>query len=342
MEFKLPGENLLLKLYESLADNGVPALLGPWQKRRMARADADAKVILALAEKEAEAIKAGTSPYKFKAGATLLEHADVEKGHPARKEPTLNLEEMTASVASADLAESIRRDVNTTKAIIVAENILSKDTQAPTNEEIDEDWLHSWREYAGKVSAEQLQELWGRVLAGEVKQPGSFSIRALEFLKGLSKKEADLIACASKFIISEIIHRDQTDLLNKAGLKFDQLLYLQEIGILAGVESRNLGTNYPSRLADSYESILLAKNKALRIEHSDSSKNLLVESYSITQLGIEILRLCEFDIDEEYFRAVALKVAKQGYKVTAADRDREDGGKFTNPQEIRVEDYAPV
>ncbi|WP_444885996.1 DUF2806 domain-containing protein [Microbulbifer sp. PSTR4-B] len=339
MEIKLPEGKLLIKMWESLADNGIPALLGPWQEIRMARAKADAMRVLAQAEKDVEAIKAGDVAIQITPGTARLEHSSEEIHQPTRREPALNLEEMAASVASAELAGSIRREVNTTKAILVAEDILSRDTQRPSDQNIDGDWLHTWREYAGKVSAVQLQELWGRVLAGEVKEPGSFSMRALVFLSGISKREADLIARTAQFIIGDKIHVDQAELLDKAGLKFDQLLYLQEIGFLAGVESRNLGTQYPSRLSDSYEALLLANNKALKVEHRDKTKTLLVESYSITHLGSEILQLCKFDIDEDYFRAVALKIARQGYQVTAADRDRTNGASFTNAQEIKVENH---
>ena len=44
------------------------------------------------------------------------------------------------------------------------------------------------------MSSEELQTLWGRVLAGEIKSPGTFSLRTLEFLKNTSHEEALKIA----------------------------------------------------------------------------------------------------------------------------------------------------
>ena len=38
------------------------------------------------------------------------------------------------------------------------------------------------------MSSEELQTLWGRTLAGEIKSPGSYSLRTLDFLKNLSHK----------------------------------------------------------------------------------------------------------------------------------------------------------
>ncbi|WP_445360233.1 DUF2806 domain-containing protein [Microbulbifer sp. EKSA005] len=332
MEFNWPGEKLVLKLYESLADNGVPALLGPWQTRRTAEAEADKMRILAQAEKDAAAIKAGDVTVQVTSDTARLELTSEEKGRPTRREPALDLEKMAASVASAELADSIRREVNATKAVLVAEDILSRDTQEPSDNNIDGDWLHSWRDCAGRVSAEQLQELWGRVLAGEVKQPGSFSMRTLEFLKGLSKKEAELISSAATFVIGEKIHREKSGYLAKAGLDFGQLLYLQEIGILAGVESSSLTSRYASTVPGSFRTGLKSENRGLLIKHADANKHLHISSYSITQLGMEMLRLCKVDVNEDYFWSIASDIANQGYQVTAVEFNQE--GKPINPQEI--------
>lgn len=60
-----PGEKLLLKLWETLAEKGVGSLLKPWHEKRVSRARNEIRreeiLILAQAEKEAEAIKAGQS-----------------------------------------------------------------------------------------------------------------------------------------------------------------------------------------------------------------------------------------------------------------------------------------
>ena len=58
-----PGEALLIKLWETLAEKGVGGLLKPWQIKREALAQTQARqtelVALADAEREAEEIRSG-------------------------------------------------------------------------------------------------------------------------------------------------------------------------------------------------------------------------------------------------------------------------------------------
>ncbi len=57
---------------------------------------------------------------------------------------------------------------------------------------VDQDWITRFFQTVENIGDEDMQRLWGKVLAGEVKQPKTFSLRTLEFLKNLTKAEADL------------------------------------------------------------------------------------------------------------------------------------------------------
>ena len=52
-----PGENLVIKLWETIADKGIGSLLKPWQMRREGRATVDIRraELLALAQAEIDA-----------------------------------------------------------------------------------------------------------------------------------------------------------------------------------------------------------------------------------------------------------------------------------------------
>ena len=58
--------------------------------------------------------------------------------------------------------------------------------------EIDHDWTARFFNDVQDVSSEEMQQLWGRVLAGEVERPGSTSIKTLGLLKNLDKTVATL------------------------------------------------------------------------------------------------------------------------------------------------------
>jgi uncharacterized repeat protein (TIGR03899 family) len=60
------------------------------------------------------------------------------------------------------------------------------------SENIDQDWITRFFKIAEDISNDEMQKLWGRILSGEVKQPGSFSLRTLNLLKDLNKQEAEI------------------------------------------------------------------------------------------------------------------------------------------------------
>lgn len=341
-----PGEKLLLKMWETLADKGVGALLAPWQEKRMAEAHAEIRrkeiLLLAQAEKEVESIKSGSARLQINSDVKLIQHSGKATDDQGRTEPTLDLSKLAEFVANSDFLESIRNEKNIANSILVAEDILSQDIQEPSDKTIDDDWIYSWRDYAGRVSASELQDLWGRILAGEVKQPGTYSMRTLEFLKGLSKSEAELISKAAKFVIGGRIYRNKEGFLEKEGLFFSHLLFLQDIGVLSGVEAVGLNETYKSQAADKFFLPLVVSNKIMLLEHEDKAKTIKAAVYLLTQVGIEVLKLASFQVDEEYLESVAKDYVKQGYKVKVADwvQQTADVGQYFNAKDVVIEESA--
>jgi hypothetical protein len=74
-------------------------------------------------------------------------------------------------VCGCFLADAVRRYVKVAKAVLGALYVLSEDASDPPEKSPNPDWLFRWRDAAAGVSASDLQTLWGKLLAGEVKQP---------------------------------------------------------------------------------------------------------------------------------------------------------------------------
>lgn len=56
---------------------------------------------------------------------------------------------------------------------------------------------------AGNIRAEDMRQLWARVLAGEIEHPGSFSLRTVEVLRNMSQAEALAFKNASSLVLEE-------------------------------------------------------------------------------------------------------------------------------------------
>jgi hypothetical protein len=297
--------------------------------------------MLAQAERDAAEVRAGRK--QLRPDGTLLAIAAPETTEPPslriegdRVEPTLGLTLAVAAATTTAATDAARAEINSAKAILFAEEQLAGDHQEPPDRSVDEDWLFTWREYAGRVSGEDLQRLWGSVLAGEVKSPGRHSMRTLEFLKLLSKPEAELIATLARYAIDGRIVRSQSVYLAAHGLSFGLLLRLQELGVLSGVEAIGLTTEYKTISPGKFVKPLISHNKVLVVEHEDESKVLKVEVYTLTVVGAQILGLGSFEPDLEYLRAVAKGIAGQGFRVQLCDWQQlsETHGRYSNEERI--------
>lgn len=318
MEF--PGEKLVIKMWETLAEKGIGSALQPWHEKRLGAAKNQVRrneiLMLAEAEKLAADIKAGKSiPVDISAPLIGVSSSQKEE----RIEPTISLPDIALTAANIDVSESIRKEVNVSKAVLAAENILSNEDQTPTDKTVEDDWLFSWRENAGRVSSEELQGLWGSILAGEVKNPGSYSFRTMEFLKGLSKSEAELISKAAQYVVGGAIFRNKDSFLEQNGISFSVLLFLQEIGIISGVEAVGLSITWNSLDPNKYMKPLICNNKVIILEHDDINKKADAEVYQITSVGRQILGLASFGSKEDYLQSIAKDYAKKGFTVKVAD-----------------------
>lgn len=337
----IPGEKLVIKLWETLTEKGIGGLLSPWQQGRegLARLEIRRREILMLAQAETDAaeIRAGRKQL-HQDGTLLLVNDGSNPPHAdGRIEPTVDFSTALDFGQRSAAAATARSEINAAKAILCAEEQLSADPQPPPETHVDEDWLFAWREHAGKTSTEDLQRLWGSVLAGEVKSPGKYSIRTLEFLKTLSKAEAEQISLAARFVVSGSIVRSQEEHLAANGLEFSTLLNLQELGVLAGVESIGLTRTYRTVELNSFRCFLVSHDKALIVSHSDASKVFEMKVYILTAVGMQVLGLGSFESDPEYLQSIGKEVAAQGFTVHMVDWQAISDGRFqySNPQQVQ-------
>lgn len=344
---QIPGEALLSKLWETLADKAIGNLLKPWQIRREGRANLDVKraelIILAQAERDAEAIRRGVmhlSGYQA-TDQPLLLPTSVEPtaswgDNATRVQSEATIEPRAlAAASSAAQADVLRREVNVARAILHAEEALESDPHVPAGDTPSNDWIYRWRDYAASVSSEELQLLWGRVLAGEVKAPGAYSVRFLNFLHNLDKGEAKLIAQAMPFVIDDFICSEAKEQLERSGLNFGNLLVLQELGLITGVEGLGLSKQFSTPPGQNFRMLIQSHDLALGFTANDGVSSLKIPAYIVTTLGRQLVRLGCFRTDREYLRTVGGSIKKQGFKVELGTPiSHQDGKKSLEDLEV--------
>lgn len=337
-----PGEKLIMKLWETLADKGMGSLLQPWHIIRTGKARNEVRrgELLMLAQTKADIaeIQMGRK-YVGDKGVLCLsplndQPIELSVHIDERIEPKMDLNLLLTS-PSWESTSQARKEINVSKAIIHAEDMLANDTQIPPETEIEEDWLFAWQEYAGRVSTEDLQQLWGKILAGEIKSPGSHSIRTLDCLKGISKTEAELISKLAEFVIADFTFSKLDTFLEKNGLGFKELLLMQEIGILAAY-TPTMERYFLSVVLDRFLHPLFSNGKVLVVMHDDATKKLHIAAHLLTVVGKEILGMGSFKPNVEYLRLAGKEIIKQGFKVELADycHDTETTWRYFNAEAL--------
>ena len=174
------------------------------------------------------------------------------------------------------------------------------------------------------------------MLAGEIKSPGSFSLRTLEFLKNISHEEALRIAKLAPFVLGGIHIINDKILLDSEGITFDFLLNLQNLGVTCGVDSNGLLLQTPSDNPDNFKFVLMSHDRALVVTHEDASKKLTLRAYGLTSIGDQICKLGSFESHEIYLRNVGQAICEQGFNVSLArwEQVTEKAGRYYEAQEI--------
>ena len=148
---------------------------------------------------------------------------------------------------------------------------------------VDEDWLNYFEQYAEKASTERMQDLWARVLAGEIRKPQSFSLATLRFLAEIDKEMASLFEKVAK-------HRLEKGFILKPGneeLKGQNLLnltFLEEVGLLQNI---SLGLNLDGPANDG---IVFFKEGGF-VLRTGSKENIALGVIRITRIGREIAKI---------------------------------------------------
>ena len=331
-----PGEKLLIRLWDTV-ENAIGGLLNPWQTRRKGRARADVRreelLALAQAEQDVNDIRAGRK--RFDTDRRLVEDSESENEAPSPND--LTAATLAATAQRSLVVQQMRAEVNVAKAILGAEADLEDDPQEPPDRRVDEDWLFRWRESASTVSAEELRTLWGRVLAGEIKSPGRFSLRTLEFLKNLSKEDARRIEKLAPFVVdSDFVFKGDKTLLESEGITLGFLLSLRDLGIVDLGATTALRKILKTATPNEFMLGLVSYTHVLVVTHEDPKKEIRLDVYRLTSLGKEVLQLGVFRPNDTYIRELGRTLRDQGFKVVLARHEQitETEGRYFDGQEL--------
>lgn len=148
------------------------------------------------------------------------------------------------------------------------------------------DWFVRFFEDAGNISDEQMQELWAKVLAGEIYHPGTFSLRTLDVLRNLSREEAEVLQTLGAYAFT--VSGDTFICINKdLESQYDyrhKLLTMYDCGFI----ENNIASHYDIPVEN--DQAVLKAGPYIAIAHCQASGKLSIDMQRFTKIGKEFLR----------------------------------------------------
>ena len=150
---------------------------------------------------------------------------------------------------------------------------------------VDEEWLNVFERYAQDASTERMQKLWGRVLAGQIRKPGRFSMRTLRFLSEFSQEDAIRFAEVAKVSFGE---SSPKALLMPEGGDIRPLMAIEAAGLINGVTG--LGVQQTLKFGDNGIAVIKEGPLALAFRGAPNS-SVAFPVVTLTPVGTELLAL---------------------------------------------------
>lgn len=249
-------------------EKAVSGILAPWQTRRLAKADVDADTI--------------------------------------RAKGALEIAELVARAGYRVDGRELRRQVNleaiTGRAIQQLQEPSAASEAAP--KPVDPDWMAEFVNSAQDVSNDEMQSLWARILAGEVKVSGSFSRRTLAAVRVMSREDADRLTRFCSFVwwiggAAFAVHDPNSeDLFRQAAVVYGTLMALRVTGLIAAEGLGPAGVTHR-----------LERGREYTLDYFDSSikgcarqSESFLEVTPLTQVGMELEQIAGAERNEEYFK----------------------------------------
>jgi hypothetical protein len=224
--------NLKVPAIEKLIDYGASGvgaiagpLLAPWKasregKARLIAAETDARIGQIQATTDANALSI-IAEAQSKARAYML---------PSGVDAHTTLDITRENVSQAIEFQTRKRLTNSRVVLEAAADELG-DKEVDDHEPAP-DWTARFFDCVQDVSSQDMQKIWAKILAGEVERPGRTSLRTLDTLRNMTKRDAELFRDICPFIISNVFvfYNDTVKDLN--AIAVGNLLHLQDCGMV--------------------------------------------------------------------------------------------------------------
>ena len=167
------------------------------------------------------------------------------------------------------------------------------------------DWFMRFYEVVGNISDEKVQDIWARIMAGEINKPNSYSLKTIDILKNIGKQEAELFSNILSCCVStgfNVFLPNYDEYLEKCGIIYSQIMLLSEIDLIYNDASIVWNVS-----ASNQEKILFVNNRrivTLKSKNDDVIK-IQIKQFPLTEVGKELATLVASTLSDDKFTEFA-------------------------------------
>lgn len=316
----------------SVAHSLLTPLLSPWQAKQQAQADAiaaegQAHALLLQANARSTARQMLIDKDAEVSGELTIAEAVTQRIQFQERKRLLNVQSVVAQAAE-ELGDTLVE-----------------------NSEPDHDWTARFFNDVQDVSSAQMQLLWARVLAGEVRRRGSTTLRTLGILKNLDQVTADRFRtlCSLCFFlympdggiaddarVCSLGGNAAQNCLADYGLGFGTLNRLNEHGLV--ISDYNSWIDYVVTRDDAvgedgqvvrFPFVFQGTRWDLELSsHDVDRKRIRISGVALTWTGRELAKVVEVKADNRYRQALERFFRQKGVKMVrrrgVAERGKQD------------------
>lgn len=278
----------LTKLMETVSC-GVGKIYEPYHIKRMAKAKAQEIEIITAAVNENLLL-----PTKYENGKINVDATDIH--------------ELLQRAKIRSLFQEMNKQQNIDAIVKNAYEIL-EDSSWVSEEPVDQNWIARFFDSVASISNDDLRVIWGKILADEIKQPGSCSLRTLETVKNISKKEAEIFLKIIPLVLKtddgQFLYAD-ADIFKKYNIIFNELMQLSDCGLMDAT-----GTIYRAYdIAKASPVTLFYRNNIFLMTTGQEAGTLSFRVCPLSTSGCELFNTLEQDADVNYFVDVSAEIWK--------------------------------
>ncbi len=314
-------EKLAIAMWNSLVDKGIGGFLKPYQMKREAKAKEEIRIEMAKTKALIKEMK------KKNNSEDLYFPGNRDDKDLESLQPYIDMSIVSDVISKDMILDRLNEEINVASAILNAEGLLlgsgSIGNETESVNDLDEDWLIKWRDKAAKTSSEDLQMLWGRILAGEVQSPGLFSYRTLDFLSSITFEEAVLIGRLKELVINDVfVFNSSSNGIAMSSplapvLSSFEVAELEEMGIITQIATG--GMIFSDSINSGTKNLYTFRCNDLAVElrrGSSPVETFVIHVYPLTKIGRELMKLSDVKANQDAFMHFCMHFRTLGFDVT--------------------------